>query len=228
MSLKIEFLGAFAGAENMRRDSEKFLNSEKEAIENFFYLSFYTWQKKTISFGYSQKIAELVDVKKAAALDIELVSRPTGGGMVFHQPGELTYCLVADQKLFPGGIIPSCNRISEIIIAGLNKLGLSVELARSRGADVLNEALCFARPAKYEVLSGGRKLLGSAQRRGKNVFLQQGSLPLSVLSEDFAELIDIAQLNQSMVTVAELAGAELDREVIAAQIAAEFRTYLLS
>lgn len=224
MSLEFKLLGAFDGAENMRRDQEKFLTAEQHALKNYFYLGFYTWQNKAISFGYRQKIAELIDLKKAAALGIELVSRPTGGGMVFHQPGELTYCLVAARALFPTGIISSCNAISKIIISGLNKLGLAVELAQQQGVTTCNQNLCFARATKYEVLSQGRKLLGSAQRRGKNVFLQQGSLPLTTLSKEFSQLTNLAPLKKSMITVAEITTKNLNWEVIATQLAAEFRT----
>ena len=39
--------------------------------------------------------------------------------------------------------------------------------------------MCFEKSQKYDVVAGGRKLLGSAQRRHGLAFLQHGSLPLS-------------------------------------------------
>ena len=39
-------------------------------------------------------------------------------------------------------------------------------------------APCFEQPVEGEVTAGGRKLVGSAQRRERGVMLQHGSLPI--------------------------------------------------
>ena len=39
--------------------------------------------------------------------------------------------------------------------------------------------VCFAVPSSYEVAVGGRKIIGSAQRRRHGVIMQHGSIPLS-------------------------------------------------
>ena len=57
-----------------------------------------------------------------------------------------------------------------------------------RGAAGPGPATCFARSFGYELTVDGRKLLGSAQRRGRRVLLQQGSLLVGPGHERIARL----------------------------------------
>ncbi|HSH44767.1 MAG TPA: hypothetical protein VK966_02870, partial [Longimicrobiales bacterium] len=83
-------------------------------------------------------------------------------------------------------------RINEALVAGLRRLGVPAEVAGrgpagdggptatggpAAGADWA--AACFRSPAAGEVVVGGRKLVGSAQRCERRVILQHGSILLS-------------------------------------------------
>jgi lipoyl(octanoyl) transferase len=159
-----------SGLENMARDRVLFERIESGLDE--IYLRLYTWTEPTYSYGYRQTAASLPNK------NIPAVQRLTGGGIVLHQPEELTYCFVAPKKLFPENIMASCLKLSEPLIKALQELGIPAEIAgRSGEVNCVNED-CFARPATYEILANGKKILGSAQKRGTTALLQHGAFKL--------------------------------------------------
>lgn len=142
-------------------------------------LRFYAWAPPCVSLGRNQKIAE-IDAARCAALNYDIVRRPTGGRAILHTD-ELTYSLIAspDHPLMAGLVLDSYLRISEGLVAGLRRLGIPAEPApgsNRAGPDV--SAACFEVPSAYEIVAGGRKILGSAQARRAKSVLQHGSLPL--------------------------------------------------
>jgi lipoate-protein ligase A len=142
---------------------------------------FFGWSPPAVSLGYNQPASDL-DLESCARAGFEVVRRPTGGRAVVHRD-EFTYSVIAPESdpLASGGVMESYRRIAAGLLAGLELLGVAAEMSRSalpenpaRGA-----ALCFAAAGRYEITAGGRKLIGSAQRRMNGVMIQQGSLLLS-------------------------------------------------
>lgn len=92
---------------------------------------------------------------------------------------ELTYSVAAPVAAPPMQIYAA---ICDGLVAALSLLGVDARRVRpqltSRPAGVARNA-CFASFSRQEVEVGGRKLVGSAQRRKRRAFLQQGSLPLT-------------------------------------------------
>ena len=65
------------------------------------------------------------------------------------------------------------------LAAGLGRLGVAADLVPLvRGRPAGSPAFCFRRAGAYEIAVGGRKLVGSAQRRQRGSFLQHGSVLL--------------------------------------------------
>ncbi|MDR2431427.1 MAG: hypothetical protein LBD99_04160 [Candidatus Margulisbacteria bacterium] len=220
MNIKIDPPASAAG--NMRADEELFTAAENAQYSPVS-LRFYSWQAPAITYGYAQNPEKLGINEKAEKLGIQTAGRITGGGLVFHQPNELTYCLTAPLAVLPQGLLPSCNFISEIFIKALKKIGINAELAaRSRFDGGYARDICFARPAKYEVVVNGKKLIGSAQKRGRRALLQHGSLPLEPPLAVFAEFADLAKLKRSAENIQERLGEKYDYKNIAEIIAAEF------
>src|SRR6185437_12939141 len=68
-------------------------------------------------------------------------------------------------------------------------------------APALNEAcgrFCMARPTKYDVMLGSRKIAGAAQRKTKEGYLHQGTIALrmpsdAVLGELLKDGVDVAK-----------------------------------
>jgi lipoyl(octanoyl) transferase len=147
-------------------------------------LRFYTWSPPTLSLGYGQPIESDINLTQCQALGIDVVRRPTGGRAVLHDH-ELTYSVVirADDPRVTSGVLAAYLTISQALIRGLSYLGIAAELLPLRRGAVLPSddasPVCFATPSSYEVAVGGRKIIGSAQRRARGVIMQHGSIPIS-------------------------------------------------
>jgi len=213
------------GIENLTLDHRLFQNHEFGPEESGSILRFYSWVTPTISFGYSQAIEDLVDSQKAKQLGIECVKRITGGGMVFHQPGELTYCLIMnlDDPLLPRGLMSSFNFISEIIIRALNNIGVKSYLASKKGVSLFQEAVCFSRPTRYEILANNKKLVGSAQKRGKRTLMQHGSIAIDQRLTLFDQLINIKSLKLSQIAINDLVEHPLSWQEVAKPLLNAFK-----
>jgi lipoate-protein ligase A len=105
--------------------------------------------------------------------------------------------------------------------------------ARSKPARTRQSSACFLAPSRYEIMAGGKKLLGSAQRRLQGVILQQGSLPLE-MENGFLDYWQLSatrraslknQWGQQTAALWDLAGP-LSREIIKQALIAGFEQAL--
>ena len=169
--------GLADGPSNMAVDEA--ITEAVAAGENPPSLRFYGWQPACLSLGYRQPWT-VVDTERCVAAGWDVVRRPTGGRAILHVD-ELTYSVIApagDPRV-KGGILESYRRLSEALADGLIMLGLaSAEAPPDPGTTLPAGLVCFDGPSNYEISHKGRKLVGSAQVRKKNVVLQHGTLPL--------------------------------------------------
>jgi lipoate-protein ligase A len=146
---------------------------------------FFAWAPPAVSLGYGQAVETAVDRAALARLGVALVRRPTGGSAILHEGAdrEVTYGVVGRAGDVPGGddVLETYRVIGRGLAAGLARLGVVATLApplpaRARGPV---PAFCFVRTGAHEIAVGGRKLVGSAQRRQRGAFLQHGSILLA-------------------------------------------------
>lgn len=188
-----------SGAENMARDEAIFEAVQRGAVPPT--LRFFTWAPPCLSLGAFQSATEEVDAEACARAGVDLVRRPTGGRAILHDR-ELTYSVCASVAALGAGdsVLGSYHRISRALIAGLTTLGVPASLAPLRGEPVRpdqHSAACFDVPSDYEVLAGGRKLVGSAQmRRGPHV-LQHGSILVSFSTREVLSLLRLSDGSRS-------------------------------
>ena len=149
-------------------------------------LRLYQWSPPTISLGYFQKFADY-EALPAPAGGLAVVRRLTGGGAILHDL-ELTYSIalpIGHELLGEGA-----NRLYELahdaVIASLAELRLAtVRCGKSDDSGAARGPFfCFERRHCYDVLLGGDKIAGSAQRRTRHAVLQHGSI---VLGNRFAQ-----------------------------------------
>jgi lipoyl(octanoyl) transferase len=170
-----------SGAENMALD-EALL--ERASASGTAVLRVYTWSEPTISFGRNQAARGTYDPDRARERGIAVVRRPTGGRSLLHHR-EITYSVTAPAHL-AGSLRESYGRINRLLVGGLRRLGVSVEIAAPRERSLPPSAApCFERPAAGELVVDGRKLVGSAQWRDQGAMLQHGS----ILVEDDQPLV---------------------------------------
>lgn len=166
-------------------------------------LRLYRWDPPTLSFGRNQPARDRYAMDVARRLGIAFVRRPTGGQAVLHDD-ELTYAVIAPIASV-GRPRTAYALVNRALVAGLSFLGLEAEIAGpgdSEGQGIgagtdeggwtvgngLEDprgtappgpdwgAACFRRPARGEVVMGGAKLVGSAQRVEGRTILQHGSI----------------------------------------------------
>ena len=163
----------------------------------------YRWQTPTLSLGHFQSIEQLLESKDTQShpslRSLPWVKRRTGGGAILHDR-EWTYSItvpkavelaqghIGGEKGASQGLYQAVHRS---IAEGLRDLGLDAEFShectclvqgkkdRSGGEKVGGSGegfLCFNRRSPLDLVVGGSKILGSAQRRGIGGILQHGSL----------------------------------------------------
>lgn len=218
----------------MEFDRELFRDQEKGKTSST--LRIYSWRTACISLGYSQEIETEIDVAAAGRLGYDVVKRPTGGGIVFHNEAEVTYSLVMSltDPLLPKGLIPSYKIISEAIVAGLKSLGVRAEVKATRdlprrpagSRHATRDTLCFSYPTEYEIVADGRKLVGSAQKRGKNAMLQQGSVFVRRPEPAVFSVLKKPFLEHKAVSLEELLGRQVSFNELKEALVAGFRDRL--
>ena len=155
-------------------------------------IRFYQWSPPAVSLGYFQDLKKEIDVDACKNLGIDIVRRPTGGKAVLHDK-ELTYSFIIKENhpLVNDSILETYKKISGGMIRGLSYLGIKAELvplreklkstpsgneAKSKIPHSNIKSICFSVPSQYEVQVMGKKIVGSAQVRKREIVLQHGSL----------------------------------------------------
>ena len=200
-------------------------------------LRFYTWDPPCVSIGYFQKHDEshMSPLLKRAEVDSlpfkgrarvgmgfpgvmlnrQIVRRITGGRAVFHGE-DLSYSVVSgtDNMLFPKNINGTYATIANALIAGLRHFGIHPDpvegkkVKKDSPTNYHKTVLCFNTAIRHEITVNGKKLIGSAQRRWPDVFLQHGSIlvnratsengPASVSLEELAALSSDDLMNRGL------------------------------
>lgn len=142
----------------------------------------YGWEGPAVSIGAFQDSGE-IDLDYCELNAIPVVRRPTGGRAIFHGE-ELTYSLSArTEGVFSKSLRESYRAVGCALRSALEKTGIRASVEASRKRPALKSPLCFASASFGEIVAGGRKLAGSAQKRWPDGLLQQGSLPLKTEPE---------------------------------------------
>ena len=142
-------------------------------------LRLYGWRPVAVSIGYFQRADDIADLRQHPHA-VDFVRRATGGSAILHAR-ELTYSICIHSSEATG------RRATEMLYIAANKALLGAFRALGVRARMLGgepppqnplSPFCFAKPSRFDIVAGGRKLVGSAQRRRGPVILQHGSIPL--------------------------------------------------
>lgn len=122
------------------------------------------WQNQNaVIIGYFQDAEVEADLEACRELGTAVVRRVSGGGAVYHDPGNLNYALVLPlgHPQVPDDIMASYRLYCGAVIEALAGLGLSAEFAPIN-----------------DIVVGGRKVSGTAQARRWGALLHHGTLLL--------------------------------------------------
>lgn len=191
-------------------------------------LRFYSWARPTLSLGYFQDYKKVVVEGFLLHNKIDVVRRPTGGRAVLHDR-EVTYAVIANLNgVFANQTLQETYQlIASALESALQRFGItqsSISLDSTAARKEAGLPQCFVSVSKYEISTGTRKIIGSAQKRVRDRFLQHGSILLdfdarlqggSIRNPDLEIESKIAPLNR-------LLGRELPFEEVTARFGEAF------
>lgn len=184
---KILDTGRSAAAENMRIDGELLENMKPDDDP---ILHFYEWEGKAATYGYFLETQKYLDLKKVEAHGLSLARRPTGGGIIFHVTDFAFSVLVpAEFPHYSINTLDNYDFINSAVKRGVkNFLETAEDLTLLPNEPVPKEEscrhFCMAKPTIYDVMLGGKKIAGAAQRRRKQGYLHQGSISIALPDPD--------------------------------------------
>lgn len=163
--------------EIMEKDRQLLADLEETPI-----LHLYEWEAQAATYGHFIKIEE--HLKTPSILD--LAKRPTGGGIIFHTFDlAFSVLLPASHPAFSDNTLSNYHYINSGVARALE----ATELLPNEPIplDAPSTHFCMAKPTKYDVMIGGRKLAGAAQRKMRQGLLHQGSISLAPPNEAFLD-----------------------------------------
>lgn len=148
-------------------------------------LRFYSWREPTLSLGRFQDYKKVVSEPFCVHNNISVVRRLTGGRAVLHHR-EVTYAVVAplDRGFFQDNSLQQTySRIAEALNLALKMMGVERSLIALDPETPpvhprTGAGQCFVSVSRFEIADHLRKIIGSAQKRAGNRFLQHGSILL--------------------------------------------------
>lgn len=176
-------------------------------------LRLYRWSPWAVTYGYHQA-PDTFDVAAAADRGWDVVRRPTGGRAILHAQ-ELTYAVVGTSPcaLFGDTLHQTYTTINRALMKFLRELGLSPDVSDGESLEEARGAVCFQTAGRHEVTVGGRKIIGSAQRRSGEVFLQHGSILTGSAHVDLLELLPSSERTEGRRRELITATTDLSREL---------------
>lgn len=188
---KPTFFECYAGDPyfNMAFDEWMFVRAGR--IPGWIGLRLYSWSPGAITIGFNQQADLAVDLAQLGQTPI--IRRVTGGRALYHDLSELTYAIAINtenqkHRRLNGSASDIFAFISEMLVEFLRVRGFPADFV-GRGSDessqrrLFHKAPCFASHARYEVTSGARKIIASAQRRVGQTLFQHGSIKIGGLAD---------------------------------------------
>lgn len=149
-------------------------------------IRFYRWKPSAVSIGYFQSLEQEVDVKECERQGVDIVRRRTGGGAVYHDfDGEITYSVIAPEKIFPVNIVESYKHVANWIITGLSTLNVHAEFVPINDL-VVNE----------------KKISGNAQTRRNGILQMHGTILCDVDVDKMFSLLRVPDEKMKGKTIA--------------------------
>lgn len=147
------------------------------ATQGIATLRIYSWTGPQLSLGYFQTESLRAAMGHSPPDDIRPWARRSTGGEALLHHHEWTYAFALPPNHPLAGQTTSLpKQIHSAIANGLQSLGYSATLHEGSDLYVDRSGLCFQHLTPGDLLVGGHKVMGSAQRKRKGAVLQHGGL----------------------------------------------------
>ncbi len=169
---------------NMAVD-EALLNSVQEG--DLPILRLYGWEP-SLTAGRFSDISTCVDTQLLEEEKVPCVRRMSGGGILVHG-GDISYSLILPRNyLKDKGVKESYRYVCEFLICLYKKLGHTARFAYEQQLEGGGSDICLAGNEAYDIVIGGKKMGGNAQRHTRHVLFQHGSIPMTLDESYFKPL----------------------------------------
>ncbi len=137
-------------------------------------ITLYLWQNQTtVVIGRNQNPWKECDCSRLESDGGKLARRPSGGGAVFHDLGNLNFTFITDKRHY------DFKRQVEIIALAIRKLGISVEFS-----------------GRNDLMVAGRKISGNAYYHGETAVLHHGCI---LIDTDFEKMIRYLRVSSDKI-----------------------------
>lgn len=155
----------------------------------------YRWDKPTYSVGYFQSVQMTAETYRCADNGYQVVRRITGGGSVPHgDEWTLSVAMRADSQLLPQTAAESYIRLHQLLVKALCAAGHQANLMKAPcSMNARGRRACFEEPVNHDIEVGGKKVIGTSQRRmtGRVLFQSSIQLPYSeTLPEELSGIFE--------------------------------------
>lgn len=181
MKWKIIDTGKATAKENMAIDYA-FLRDLPNIQQPILHL--YDWEGESATFGHFLDPYKYLDRNAVKNQGLQLAKRPTGGGIIFHLT-DFAYSLLipASHPNYSVNTLQNYAFVNNIIAKVMQKFLGTNEVpnllqSEPQISNPYAKHFCMAQPTQYDVMWGGKKIGGGAQRRTKYGFLHQGTISL--------------------------------------------------
>ena len=209
--MKYSELVTKTGAENMQIDSDLLdFAIDNKLNEPIFRL--YAWSPACVSLGRNQDDSFL-DKDFLKSQNIDIVRRLTGGRALLHDK-ELTYSYICPVAYLKEGesVVKSYKEISQILIDGFEKLGITLEFPENKRASTKFE-YCMSVSTGADLCYKNKKLIGSAQFRKEGYILQHGSILFDYDKELIEKIFD-EKTDENALTCLKEINPSIDYEIV--------------
>lgn len=155
------------------------------AVEGVPTLRLFRWHTPALSWGYRQRPPSWVEASTCATYGVELVERPTGGGMAVH--GSDVSCSVAVPRT-GARLRPLLERLCEGVTRACRAFHVEAQWD-TEASPTSPIAYCLTQVSPYAVTVAGRKVCGFAVRAYAASWLIQGSLLVHQIPEAIRALM---------------------------------------
>jgi lipoate-protein ligase A len=185
-------------------------------------LRIYDWAEPAITTGLFSEPERLLDLERCRACRMEVVKRPTGGGILFHHKDLVCSVFIPNES----SIEPVYKAVNERLRAALAPFLPALDPIPSI-PDTAASRFCMAQAAATDLLWQGRKIGGCAQRKTRSGILLQGSIFLTRPDwERMASCVrhadDITAMRTTSTSLEELSSRPVDRQSVREAIASQF------
>jgi lipoate-protein ligase A len=148
---------------------------------------------------------------------VPVLRRASGGGPVLWDAGllSLDVALPRGHRLAPDDVVAAYEWLGRAAADGLRRLGIPAEVvgiaeARAAPPHRLAARACFGALSPFEVVAGGRKVVGLAQVRRRSGALLQAGFALRLDAGRLAALLDLGSEREAFATALRDRAAGLD------------------